>query len=214
MGRIVHHTMTDELLERLTLHAMDLLDPAEAAELEEHLRDGCEFCREQLLGFHDTYAAIAYSVPLSAPDPHLRDRILDRLGSVSGDEETSSNPDAEAQVWKTWTQTPQAEVHVVRRSEEHWENVRPGIWAKQLYVDSERDTVTMLVRMDPGASYIPHRHGGPEQCYVLEGDLRDGDLLVTAGDFQCAASGSVHGAQSTTGGCLLLIVSSLHDELL
>jgi anti-sigma factor ChrR (cupin superfamily) len=68
--------------------------------------------------------------------------------------------------------------------------------------------------MDPGASWLPHRHGGPEQCFVLEGDLHDGDLLVTAGDFQCAAQGSVHGAQSTTSGCLLLIVSSLRDELI
>lgn len=214
MGWIMHHTMTDELLEALALHAMDLLDPAAAAELEEHLSDGCELCLAQVLAFRETYAALAYAVPASAPDPGLREKILHRLDSVASDDEKSATPGASAQVWKAWTQQPEEEVHVVRSSEQHWENVRPGIWAKRLYVDAERDTVTMLVRMDPGASYIPHRHGGPEQCYVLEGDLRDGDLLVTAGDFQCAATGSVHGAQSTAGGCLLLIVSSLHDELL
>jgi anti-sigma factor ChrR (cupin superfamily) len=72
----------------------------------------------------------------------------------------------------------------------------------------------MLIRMEPGASYVPHRHGGPEQCYVVEGDLRDGDVVVRAGDFQCAPESTMHGAQTTEKGCLLLIVSSLRDELL
>jgi anti-sigma factor ChrR (cupin superfamily) len=95
-----------------------------------------------------------------------------------------------------------------------WEQVIPGVRAKRLYVDPQHDTVTMLIRMDPGASYLPHRHAGPEQCFVLEGDLRDGELVVRAGDFQCAAEGTVHGSQQTESGCLLLIVSSLRDELL
>jgi anti-sigma factor ChrR (cupin superfamily) len=105
-------------------------------------------------------------------------------------------------------------LHIVRSSDDVWEPVVAGVWAKRLYVDKQRDTVTMLVRMDPGASYVPHRHAGPEQCFVLEGDLQDGNVCVRAGDFQCAAEGTVHGAQRTESGCVLLIVSSLRDELL
>jgi hypothetical protein len=37
---------------------------------------------------------------------------------------------------------------------------------------------------------------------------------MRAGDFQRAEAGSVHPVQSTDGGCLLLITSSLDDELL
>jgi anti-sigma factor ChrR (cupin superfamily) len=95
-----------------------------------------------------------------------------------------------------------------------WEPVSFGVLAKQLYLDTVADSVTMLVRMAPGSTYPAHRHGGPEQCFVLEGDLRVGDIVLHAGDFQCAASDSVHEITRTDGGCLLLIVSSQHDELL
>ena len=37
---------------------------------------------------------------------------------------------------------------------------------------------------------------------------------MRAGDYQRAAGGSQHPWQSTRDGCLLLIVSGLHDELL
>jgi anti-sigma factor ChrR (cupin superfamily) len=118
------------------------------------------------------------------------------------------------QVWKEWETGKRADLHTVRSGEGKWHTVRPGIHAKRLYVDRTRDLVTMLVRMEPGASYVPHRHKAPEQCFVLEGDIRDGPDLFHAGDFQCKETGSVHGAQTTENGCLVLIVSSLHDELL
>jgi quercetin dioxygenase-like cupin family protein len=41
-----------------------------------------------------------------------------------------------------------------------------------------------------------------------------GDLVLRTGDYQCVPAGSVHGVQSTASGCLLLIVSSMHDELI
>ena len=68
--------------------------------------------------------------------------------------------------------------------------------------------------MAPGTSYPGHRHAGVEECYVLEGDLRVGDLVMRAGDYQRAAIGSVHGVQSTEGGCLLLVLMSDRDERL
>ena len=75
--------------------------------------------------------------------------------------------------------------------------------------------VTMLVRMEKGTSYPSHRHAGPEECYVLAGDLEVGDQLeMHAGDYQRVERGSVHPPQTTREGCLLLITSSMHDELL
>ena len=116
--------------------------------------------------------------------------------------------------WKQWSGAEHGSMHVVREGEGEWQRVREGVYAKQLYVDRTRDLVTMLVRMDPGAKYVPHRHAAPEQCFVLEGDLRDEGVVCRAGDFQVLAPGSVHGAQWTQDGCTVLIVSSLHDELL
>jgi anti-sigma factor ChrR (cupin superfamily) len=72
----------------------------------------------------------------------------------------------------------------------------------------------MLIRMQPGSSYPAHRHGGPEQCLVLEGDVEVNGMTFHAGDYQCMLHGSVHNITRTTNGCVLLIVSSQHDELL
>jgi anti-sigma factor ChrR (cupin superfamily) len=206
--------MEDELLNMLALHAMDLLESALAADLEAHLADGCEPCLKQLRAFRNTFAAVAATVPLIAAPAHVRDRLMAEVTDIDVSSKRRPVTDTTAQVWKAWTTAARSERYVVRSSEREWEQVRAGVWAKRLYVDREHDTITMLVRMEAGASYTPHRHAGPEQCYVLEGDLRDGDLVVRSGDFQCAAEGSAHGAQRTQSGCLLLIVSSLRDELL
>jgi anti-sigma-K factor RskA len=62
--------------ELIAAYALNALDPAEEAEYEEHLRH-CPRCREELSGFHETAAALAYAVEGPAPPPDLRDRIVD-----------------------------------------------------------------------------------------------------------------------------------------
>ena len=57
-------------------YALNALDPAEEAEYEEHLRH-CPQCREELTGFQETTAALAYAVEGPAPPAGLRDRIVD-----------------------------------------------------------------------------------------------------------------------------------------
>ena len=86
--------------------------------------------------------------------------------------------------------------------------------ARRLFVDDTSGRVTMMVRMAAGTSYPSHRHGGFEECFVLEGDLQVGSEMLHAGDYQRASAGSVHGVQSTERGCLLLLSSSPGDELL
>jgi anti-sigma factor ChrR (cupin superfamily) len=185
-------------MEQLSLHALGLLEGQEAADVEAHLAAGCFFCTRELAELQ-TAAGLIGSTAAAAPPPELRDRVL---------------AFASPQVWKQWDAMPRLDLHAVRSDEGEWQTVRPGVHAKKLYVDETRDLVTMLVRMDPGSSYVPHRHKAPEQCFVLEGDVRDGEDAFFAGDFQCKQTGSTHGAQTTEKGCLLLIVSSLGDELL
>ena len=193
---MVHDRPTDEVVEQLSLYALGLLDEPDAAEIEAHIRGGCSFCGTEL-GELQNAAAMIGTAAAVAPPPGLRDRVL-----------AIPSP----QVWKHWQS--RGDLHTVRCGEGEWETVVPGVHVKQLYVDRTRDLATMLIRMDPGASYIPHRHNAPEQCFVLEGDVRDGDDRFEAGDFQCKETGSTHGAQTTDKGCLLLVVSSLSDELL
>ena len=89
-----------------------------------------------------------------------------------------------------------------------------GVQVRRLFVDPPRNQMTMLVRMEAGSSYPQHIHDGPEECYVLQGDLRVGDKVLRSGDYQRAAPRSRHGIQSTENGCLLFIVSSLTDEII
>lgn len=154
----------------------------------------------------ETAARLAFAAPPQSPPPALKARLWERL-----DREAGSCP----QVWKFWAADSPAALHVVRAGEGAWQTIGlAGIFVKKLYSDPERDSVTLLIRMEPGAEYPAHEHGGPEQCLVLEGDLRVGDLVLHAGDFQCAPAASIHDVSRTTGGCLLLIVSSQHDRLL
>ena len=72
----------------------------------------------------------------------------------------------------------------------------------------------MMIRMEPGTRYPAHRHGGREECFVLEGDLRHADQVMHGGDYEVVDTGTIHGEQWTEHGCLLLITSSMHDELI
>lgn len=151
---------------------------------------------------------IAFRAAPIDPPSELRDHLLDRARRDAGAERI--------QVFKSWK--PAAEkgrgLAIVRAGEGEWVDSSPGVRFKQLAVDEERRYVTMLVRMDPGTSYPCHRHGGAEECYVIEGDLSVAGEELGPGDYQLAPAGSDHEVQSTKGGCLLLIVSSQDDELI
>jgi anti-sigma-K factor RskA len=67
---------THEELEMLvSAHALDALEPDEAAAVEAHLA-GCESCRAAFAEAIETAAMLAMSAPGAEPPPALRDRIL------------------------------------------------------------------------------------------------------------------------------------------
>ncbi|MCX6605344.1 MAG: cupin domain-containing protein [Acidobacteria bacterium] len=90
----------------------------------------------------------------------------------------------------------------------------PGVTVEVLHLDRKARTVTTILALEPGAEYPSHRHSIAEQCLVLSGDVWSGSLELTAGDFQVAAPGSTHNVISTRGGCRLLMISGIHDEIL
>jgi anti-sigma factor ChrR (cupin superfamily) len=203
-----HREAQKEQEDAVALYVLNLLDEPECSDLEAHLREGCTECRQHLAEIREKSTILGGGSVGPRPSAALRDRVL---ASVR---QSSKSVDAQVQVWKHWTGDPPAAIHIVRADEGSWEKVAEGVLAKRLYVDPKADTVTMMVRMDAGASYRAHRHSGPEQCYVLEGDLRDAGVVVRAGDYKCLSIGTNHGKQTTEAGCLLLIVSSLHDQFL
>ena len=66
-----------------------------------------------------------------------------------------------------------------------------------------------IYRMAPQSHSAPHRHGGAEEFYVIDGDLRDHDGTVyKAGDVVWLAPGTVHNSYSENG-CTVAVFSEI-----
>lgn len=207
---------TDEVAELAALYVLGHADAGDCAWLEERLAAGDGEVRAEVDAARRTVAQWdAASVRPDEPSPSLRERIL---ASARAEPRAVRDDDA-TQVWRRWSGRIGSQIaeglDTVRDDDGSWETTAvEGVSVKPLFVDEARRVVTMLVRMDPGSSYPPHRHVGPEECLVLEGDLHVAGAVLGPGDYQRAEVHSHHGVQSTEGGCTLFITSSTEDELL
>jgi anti-sigma factor ChrR (cupin superfamily) len=101
--------------------------------------------------------------------------------------------------------------HTVRAAEGPWRSQLPGIDVKLLSSDDTRGTATILMRFQPGAVCPPHDHSGTEDCFVVSGSCRIGNISLAQGDFHHADAGSHHGAVVSDEGCVLLLVIDQDD---
>ena len=100
----------------------------------------------------------------------------------------------------------------VRRNEGGWLSAGfPGVDVRPLFRDRTSGQSTVLIRMEPGAKLPTHSHGANEQCLVLEGDIRWGEVAYEAGDFVVMAKDTTHPELHSKSGNLLLIISG-HNE--
>src|SRR5262249_40556016 len=88
-----------------------------------------------------------------------------------------------------------------------------GAYIKLLSLERERGYAVLLGKLDPGVRYPAHVNVGPEDFYVLSGDLRIGDTELRAGDFHHAEGGSQHAENTSIGGCTLIAVLTTDDPL-
>lgn len=203
-----HTTVDEEAAGRAALYALGALDSEEAREFEEHLAGGCAACAAELRDFEKVAQDLCLAAPEAEPPAGVRSRLLALVS------EEGSELDADVSHGDVHGDGPNL-VHdippgflVLRAGEGQW---RPtddaGVTFKLLFADEGRGTVTTLVRMSPGSRIRSHRHLGVEQCLVLEGDVRSGEIAMRAGDFNCSLPGSVHDELVSDGGALLLLVS-------
>lgn len=108
--------------------------------------------------------------------------------------------------------TPQ-NTRTVRADEGRWHRLVPGVTVKLLSMDTERDTATILMTLEPG-SYVPsHGHSGAEDSFVVSGSCRIGSDYLLKGDFHHADAGTHHGDVVSEEGCVLLLVVDRADYL-
>ena len=127
------------------------------------------------------------------PSTSLWERLAQRLASETGAAPLPAAPRA--------------------RAEPEWEEVAPGISCKLLATDTERDRVSMLVRLAPGVDYPPHRHAGVEELHLLDGELVVDDKKLYPGDYIRAEPGSADARVWSETGCTCVLVTSILDEL-
>jgi anti-sigma factor ChrR (cupin superfamily) len=175
--------------ELAALYAIGALEPAEVADFETHLRQGCSYCESELRDFQAVATGLAASGEQHSPGDNVRRRLMARVDTASG-------------------------LTTLRSDDESWKRTATeGIRVRRLFVNRERGTVSMLVKMTAGARFSGHRHAAVEECYVIEGDLHVGGTVLHAGDYQRAATDSFHDVQWTENGCTAFIITSLHNEM-
>ena len=111
------------------------------------------------------------------------------------------------------TGTPPVLPSVSRWSEPEWEQVAPGIECKLLATDTERQRVSMLVRLAAGASYPGHIHAGVEELHLLDGELWIDKRRLFPGDYCDAAPGTSDERVWSETGCTCVLVTSIRDVL-
>ncbi len=82
----------------------------------------------------------------------------------------------------------------------------------QLNSDMQKGVGFYIYKMEPGSSSAPHRHGGAEEFFVIEGELTDHDgTTYRTGDVVWLAPGTEHNSYSETG-CIVAVFSELAEE--
>jgi anti-sigma factor ChrR (cupin superfamily) len=178
--------------ELVSLYALDCLPAAEAVPFEAHL-SACDECRRELEKVRSTVEGlVAWPTDLLRPPASMQQRLASRIAAEAG-----SYGAPPAREWK----------------EPDWEQVAPGIFCKILAADTDRDRVTMLVRLLPGVSYPPHTHAGIEELHLLDGELWIEDRLLYPGDYNYGESGASDTRVYSETGCTCVLITSPGDRL-
>jgi len=186
-------THSQEHLDHVFLFALQALSPREIPMVEAQI-SSCAECRQEIETLRPIVRSfVGWSTDLLRPAESLWGRLAKRIAS-----ETATEPFV-----------PPLEAPV----KPEWEEAAPGIHVKILARNTENDSVSMLVRLDPGTDYPGHRHAGIEELHLLHGILKVDAKTFYPGDFLHNEADSVdHRVWSETG-CTCFLMTSTEDAL-
>jgi quercetin dioxygenase-like cupin family protein len=186
-------THGEEHADLVSLYALQALPASEAAVVEARLAE-CVGCRQELEALRPIVDAfVSWPTNVLRPSTSLWEQLTRRIAAETGTEPLVPAPP--------------------RETGPEWKDVAPGISVKLLATDSERKSVTMLVRLEPNTDYPGHRHAGVEELHLLEGVLRVDEKTYYPGDYLRSEPGTVdHRVWSETG-CTCVLMTSYDDVL-
>jgi anti-sigma factor ChrR (cupin superfamily) len=187
---------TQEILDNVYLYAVQALPFNEIPAVETHILS-CDICRREVETLRPVVGSfIAWPTDVLRPSKSLWDRLSQRIADETG----------------------QVEVHIQAASQmptlPDWEEVAAGISCKLLATDTQRNRVSMLVRLAPGTDYPPHRHSGVEELHLLDGELWINERKLYPGDYNRADVDSMDGRVWSETGCTCVLITSTDDVLL
>jgi anti-sigma factor ChrR (cupin superfamily) len=175
------------------LYALQALPSSEVAVVGTHIAE-CAECRQEMETLRPIIDSfVSWPTDVLRPSASLWERLSKRIAAETGGEPVSPAP-------QRWAQP-------------EWKEVAPGISCKLLATDTEKNRVSMLVRLAPGTDYPPHRHAGVEELHLLEGELWIDDRKLYPGDYNRGEPGAVDRRVWSETGCTCVLLTSIHDTL-
>jgi quercetin dioxygenase-like cupin family protein len=187
-------THSQEHLDLVYLFALRSLSPRERASVEAQILS-CEDCQQEIETLWPIVSSfVGWSTDVLRPAESLWGRLATRIATESATQ-------------------PYVPPPLEAPAKPEWEEAAPGIHVKILARNTEIDSVSMLVRLDPGIDYPAHRHAGTEELHLLHGILKVDERTLYPGDFIHNEAGSIdHRVWSETG-CTCFLMTSTEDAL-
>jgi len=190
--------ITEQQQDQAALFALGTLEGEERARFADEMRASAEL-QEFVWSLQRVADRLAVACPPVAPPPGLKEKVLRRIQAPEQRPSTPAIPGLRflmSNEIAEWKQLPV-----------------PGAWIKLLSFEPARGYAVLLGKLDPGARYPAHTNAGPEDFYILTGDLHVGDRTMGPGDFHHADAGSHHAENYSVEGCTLIAVLTVDDPL-
>lgn len=198
--------ITEHQQELAALSALGVLAPGEQQRFMAEVRADPEL-RAFLVSLQNTVEQMALAIPRATLPPGLKNKLLARL-------QTSMLPTAQPLPQPSPAQAAPGLSFRLSAESSGWKPLPiAGAWIKVLSAQPDRGYAVLLGKLDPGVRYPAHINVGPEDFYILTGDLHVGDKTLGAGDFHHADAGSAHQENFSVAGCTLLAVLTMDDPL-
>jgi ChrR Cupin-like domain len=178
--------------ERVAAYALQALPSSEVALVEAQI-SSCADCRTEFDALRQVVESfVAWPTDVLRPSTSLWKRLEQRISAETGVQIESKEPE-----WK----------------DPDWEEVASRISCKLLATDGERNRVSMLVRLAPGAAYPSHSHSGVEELHLLDGELWIDERKLFPGDYYRAEPGTIDSRVWSETGCTCVLLTSTRDVL-
>jgi anti-sigma factor ChrR (cupin superfamily) len=189
--------------ELASLYALGALSPSEQQAFKAELSGNPEL-QALALSLQSAIAVVARAIPAVAMPPGLKDKVLRRVEEMAA-AKTAGHASPDSRIGLSFA---------FAAGESGWKQLPiPGASIKLLSLERDRGYAVLLGKLEAGTRYPAHLNAGPEDFYILTGDLHIGDRKLVAGDFHHADTGSQHEENYSAEGCTLIAVLTTSDPL-